>query len=97
MSIYSGNNEQIQLKIYGYVQNVFYRVEARDKARALGLTGFVRNEPDGAVFILAEGSRQNLDKFIQWCHKGPRGAKIEKIDIGWKKASGEYDEFEINY
>lgn len=88
--------QKIQLKIHGQVQGVFYRTRAREKARELGLTSFVRNEPDGMVFILAEGPRQVLKKFIKRCYDGPKGARVERIDTRWG-ANGEDDDFKIIY
>ena len=57
--------KRTDLKIYGKVQGVFFRDTARIEAEKLGLTGFVRNTPDGTVEIVAEGEDKNLKKFIE--------------------------------
>lgn len=89
--------QKVQLRIHGQVQGVFYRTKAREKARELGLVGLARNEPDGTVFILAEGPRQVLKKFIKRCYDGPKGAKVERIDTRWGEANGKDDDFKIIY
>lgn len=75
--------KQVRLKIYGQVQGVFYRANARDKAQELGLQIEAENQPDGTVEIIAEGRGEDLKKFIDWCYQGPPSAKVEKIDIKW--------------
>lgn len=85
------------LKIYGDVQGVFYRANTQTKAREFNLVGWVRNEPDGTVKIVAEGEEENLKKLIEWCYNGVRYAKVEKVSVEWKEAKGEFGEFEIRY
>lgn len=72
--------KHINIKISGQVQGVFFRVTAKEKADKLGITGFARNEPDGSVYIEAEGEEKTLDQFLSWCHKGPSLAKVGKVD-----------------
>ena len=50
-------------------------------ARKLGIVGFVSNNKDGTVEVFAEGEEEILIQFIEWCKTGPKGAKVEKIDI----------------
>ena len=83
------------LKIYGRVQGVFFRNSSQRKARKLNLSGFVRNEPDGTVQIMAEGEEKNLKEFIDWCQDGTIYAKVKKVDIEWFPAIEEFDGFEI--
>jgi len=54
------------IKIFGEVQGVFFRHSARLKAREIGITGFVKNEPDGAVYMEAEGDEKTLGQFLEW-------------------------------
>lgn len=85
------------LKIYGRVQMVFFRDSARREAEKLKLVGWVRNEPNGTVKIMAEGEEAKLKQLINWCYNGPILAKVTKIDAKWQKATGQFKEFEIRY
>lgn len=58
------------------MQGVFFRAFAKEKAEQLNLKGFVRNEPDGAVYVEAEGEAEMLDAFVLWCRKGPPRAEV---------------------
>ena len=73
--------KHLNIKIYGQVQGVFFRVSAQEKAKDLGISGFTRNEKDGSVYIEVEGEKENLDKFVDWCKDGPEKASVEKIDL----------------
>ena len=66
-------------KIEGRVQGVFYRVEAQKEATRLGLTGFVRNEPDGSVYAVACGAPEALAAFELWLWKGPDRALVSNV------------------
>lgn len=73
--------EHLNVKIYGKVQGVFFRTSAREEAEKLDISGFVRNEPDGSLYIEAEGEKEKLDKFLKWCKDGPEAAQVEKIEV----------------
>ncbi len=83
-----------QISITGRVQNVGFRFHTQDEAVKLGINGFVKNMPDGSVFIEAEGPEPQLNKFISWCHKGPSWAKVFDIKIAEQPLMG-YVTFEI--
>ena len=83
------------IKIYGIVQAVGFRYSAKLKAKELNITGIVRNEPDGSVYIEAEGEEENLMDFLKWCYKGPRFSKVEKVDCQDKEPSGNFNDFRI--
>lgn len=70
----------IHLVIKGKVQGVFYRANAKKTADEKGVTGWVRNTPEGNVEILASASRKALEDFIEWCRKGPCIAKVTGIE-----------------
>lgn len=69
------------IHVSGKVQGVFFRASTQQKAVELGLTGFVRNEPDGSVYIECEGEEAALEKFKTWCHNGPPSARVNKVDV----------------
>lgn len=73
--------KSLRLCIFGRVQGVFFRKYTKDIAIKAGLSGTVRNCPDGNVEIFVEGDETSLHDFVEWCHHGPSGAKVEKVDI----------------
>jgi len=84
-----------RILITGLVQGVFFRREMTDLARRLGISGWVRNLPNGKVEALAEGERARLDELIRFCHVGPRGAVVRKVEVEWSDYSGEFRGFRI--
>lgn len=69
----------VELKVIGIVQGVYYRKSTQEKARELGLRGWVKNNPDGSVSIKTVGKTSDIQGFIQWCWQGPPRAKVENI------------------
>ena len=63
--------KRIHAKVTGKVQGVFYRASTRDTARALGLTGWVKNMPDGSVELEAQGPEDKLEQLVIWLNQGP--------------------------
>ncbi len=68
---------------------MFFRVEARDRARSLGLSGWVRNNPDGTVEAVFEGERERVESMLEWCRRGPAGAVVEEVEVEWEEPRGE--------
>jgi acylphosphatase len=68
------------IRVSGRVQGVFFRASTKNKADELNIKGFVRNEPDGSVYIEAEGEATNMMQFEAWCKEGPRSARVERCD-----------------
>lgn len=89
--------KQVSLKIYGLVQMVLFRDSTRRKAKKLNLVGWVMNQEDGTVQVMAEGKEENLKQLIKWCYNGPMLAKVDKIDIVWQEPTGQFNKFEIKY
>ena len=73
--------KHISIKVTGRVQGVFYRASTHDEAQRLGLKGFVKNEPDGSVYIEAEGEEAVLDALVAWCRQGPPAARVSNVEI----------------
>jgi len=71
----------INIKVHGNVQGVYFRQYAKEEAVRLHLTGWVRNLADGTVEIVATGEQQNLDSFVQWCHRGSPLAVVNKVVV----------------
>jgi len=74
-------NKHFSIKVMGKVQGVFFRTLTKEKADELGITGFVRNEPDGCVYIEAEADEKILQQFVDWCRQGPPRARVEKMEV----------------
>ena len=73
--------KHLNISIFGRVQGVFFWISAKEQADKLGLTGFAKNMPDGSVYIEAEGEKNNLDKFLKWCNRGPSMTRVEKVEV----------------
>ncbi|HLB58994.1 MAG TPA: acylphosphatase [Bdellovibrionota bacterium] len=89
--------KRLHLIIRGQVQGVYFRAHTQETAASLGLTGWVRNCPDGTVEVVAEGEERELNKLLEWSYIGPPRAKVTKIDSRWETATGEFREFDIKY
>lgn len=89
--------KQVIIKVLGMVQGVFFRAFVEEKAKELGLVGWVRNEEKGTVKIVAEGQEEPLKKLIDYCQQGSRFAKVDKVEVEWLQATGEFSDFEIRY
>ena len=74
--------------VRGSVQGVFFRAETRDRARSLGLAGWVRNAPDGTVEAAFEGDDERVASIVEWCRRGPAGARVEGVDVTWVEPEG---------
>jgi acylphosphatase len=81
--------------IEGRVQGVFFRAETRAVARQHDLTGWVKNLPDGRVEAVFEGEEENVEKVVQWCHKGPPHALVTNVTVNRELYTGEFDTFSI--
>lgn len=73
--------KHFKIRVSGRVQGVYFRASAKEKARSLNISGYVMNEPDGSVYIEAEGGQQDIEKFLEWCRKGPPHAKVSQCEI----------------
>ena len=88
----------VQVKVYGFVQGVFFRDFTRRQARELSLTGYVKNLPGGTtVAVQAEGERKKLEELISRLRVGPPGARVERVDVSWSDYSGSYSHFDIEH
>jgi acylphosphatase len=87
--------KQVQLFVRGRVQGVFFRASAQREAKRLGLTGWVKNRPDGAVELLAEGEEDALKELLGWANHGPSAARVERVDVRWRSFVGDFSDFRI--
>jgi acylphosphatase len=78
-----------RVRVTGHVQGVFFRAEARDRARSLGVAGWVRNAGDGAVEAEFEGPRERVSSMVDWCRRGTSLAKVDDVAVEWSEPQGE--------
>lgn len=72
--------KNLQIKVYGKVQGVFFRASTKATADFLGIKGLVMNQSDGSVYMEAEGDDFSLQEFLDFCAKGPDKAQVEKVE-----------------
>jgi acylphosphatase len=90
-----GTLERLHGVIHGDVQGVGFRWFLMREARRLGLRGWVRNQDDGTVEFVAEGSRSDLERLKLAAERGPQTAHVERVDGSWSEAAGGLDAFDL--
>ncbi len=85
------------IRVIGMVQGVYYRYTAKETAERLRLVGTVRNMADGSVSIVCEGEEEDVLRLVEWCRRGPGGARVDKVDVEWGEASGAFYGFSVIY
>ena len=83
--------------VTGKVQGVYYRQKTMETARSLGVTGWVRNLPDGRVEAVLEGAESGVKCVIEWCEIGPPKAQVENVDTKFESYTGKFSDFTISY
>jgi acylphosphatase len=83
------------LHIRGRVQGVYYRASTVQEAQKLGLTGWVMNCPDGSVAAVAQGTRAAIESLIEWCRRGPAGARVDSVEVRWDVFENHFPGFVI--
>jgi acylphosphatase len=82
--------------VTGRVQGVFFRAWMREQADDLGVTGWVRNCPDGRVDAHIEGEEAAVEQLVQLLHRGPPAAEVQDVHM-WNVEIGEFDRFEVRH
>lgn len=80
------------LAITGLVQGVWYRESMREAAESLGVTGWVRNRPEGSVEAMIQGEERQVELLIEWCRQGPPLARVQSVDV--HEGEGDFDRFD---
>ena len=93
--ISSFHTVQYKIEVHGIVQGVWFRKSTKEKAKALNILGYARNQNDGSVLIVANGDVDKLNEFIQFCGTGPSKARVDRIFIEEEHLS-EFDGFIID-
>ena len=89
------STKRVQLIVRGRVTGVFFGAAAQREARRLGISGWVRNRPDGNVEILAEAEEDAIREMVSWAQRGPSAARVEDVDVRWRSYTGEFSDFRI--
>jgi len=87
----------VHVIVSGRVQGVWFRVNTKQKAEQLGVTGWVKNTHDGRVEAIFEGEESSIKEMIEWCHRGPPQAKIDNVEIDDQMPTNGFDGFSIRY
>lgn len=90
-------HHQLHAIVRGRVQGVSFRFYTVGTARQHDLTGWVRNLPDGSVEVTAEGTRDQLDALLAFLREGPPDGHVTRVDVEWRSATGQFDEFTVAY
>lgn len=88
---------RLRAVVHGRVQGVSFRHYTQLKATSLGLSGYVRNERDRTVRVVAEGPRPAVDELLSFLRVGPRAAFVTQVDADWSVPQGFLDRFEVRY
>lgn len=92
----TGTLQKATLTITGKVQGVYFRASTQQKARQLGICGFVQNMEDGSVYVEAEGEEPVLREFVDWCRLGPTGARVQEVQVDYHEPHG-FQSFQIRF
>jgi acylphosphatase len=87
--------ERLHAVVRGSVQGVGFRYFIQGKAQQLGLRGWVRNNDDGTVELVAEGPRSELERLKMAAEEGPRMARVQRVEVQWSTATGGLGDFEL--
>ena len=90
-------NKRLVAVVQGMVQGVGFRYATVRQARALGLTGTVRNLEDGRVEVVAEGEEEKLARLRAWLAHGPAGAHVRKLDSRLEPSRGAFTAFDVGW
>jgi acylphosphatase len=74
--------------VHGVVQGVFFRASCQTEAGRIGVVGWARNESDGTVRVYVEGHPAGVEALVAWCHRGPRGAVVDRVDVATAEPQG---------
>lgn len=86
-----------ELIIHGRVQGVFFRASTRAEAESLSLKGWVKNLPLMRVEAVLQGPEEKVKQAIEWCQKGPPGAKVTRVEVKWDSPRSDLNGFQIRY
>jgi len=86
---------RVRVRVTGVVQGVYFRASTQAEARALGITGWVRNRVEGAVELEAQGTPDAVDALVAWCRGGPPAARVSGVEVAPAQAIDGEQSFEV--
>jgi acylphosphatase len=90
-------NVRAHVFVSGRVQGVFFRSEVKRKADSYGVKGWVCNLPDFRVEAVFEGEEEAVKALVEFCRRGPSGARVTNVDLTWENCTGEFVGFKIKH
>jgi acylphosphatase len=88
---------RVHIWVTGRVQGVYFRYAVEELALNRGITGWVRNLPDGQVEGVFEGDEPKVKEILTYCHRGPQYAKVDHVEVREEPFRGEFRGFEIRH
>jgi acylphosphatase len=89
------SQKRLEAVVSGRVQGVSFRYYTQRKAMEVGAVGWVRNQPDGTVSLVAEGAESSLNSLLEFIKVGPPYAQVAECDFRWEAPRGEFERFRI--
>lgn len=90
-------NIRAHMIVSGRVQGVFFRQNTLNKAKELGVFGWVKSLPDGRLEAVFEGEKKKVEEIVNWAEKGPVSAEVNDIKVKWQEYKGEFQGFKLKY
>ena len=87
--------KHFNVTVKGLVQGVFFRASTKEQAKKLGITGFVKNQPDGSVYLEAEGEAEAMKELLAWLELGPANAQVDNVAMK-EDAVRDFTDFDIS-
>ena len=88
---------RVHVFVSGRVQGVFFRFEVKRLAHRLNVTGWVKNRSDGRVEAIFEGEKEDVEKMVEFCRRGPPGARVTGVEVKWEVSTRGFKEFDVHY
>ncbi|KAA3665442.1 MAG: acylphosphatase [Chloroflexi bacterium] len=89
--------QQIDATVYGFVQGVSFRYYTQREAIRLGVVGWVANQANGTVRVVAQGTELQLNRLLQFLHKGSPIARVEQVKVAWGEPTKNFTGFNVRY
>jgi acylphosphatase len=88
---------RLEATVHGLVQGVYFRQYTWQEAHRLGLTGWVANQSDGTVRVVAEGAEAALQQLLGFLQRGSPAARVERVETVWAAPSGAFTDFQVRH